>query len=93
MILMKMIIGTIKTSSMKKTSRTSTRDNSKSGFGKMIRATVGRQKKVWPMSLMIINKMQVVSFQQMQNLMIDSIKCMMMVMKVLMKMMMFHSSV
>lgn len=92
MILMKMIIGTIKTSSMKKTSRTSTRDNSKSGFGKMIRATVGRQKKVWPMSLMI-NKMQVVSFQQIQNLMIDSKKCMMMVMKVLMKMMMFHSSV
>lgn len=92
MILMKMIIGTIKTSSMKKTSRTSTRDNSKSGFGKMIRATVGRQKKVWPMSLMI-NKMQVVSFQQIQNLMIDSIKCMMMVMKVLMKMMMFHSFV
>jgi len=32
MILMKMIIGTIKTSSMKKTSRTSTRDNSKSEF-------------------------------------------------------------
>lgn len=92
MILMKIIIGTIKTSSMKKTSRTSTRDNSKSGFGKMIRATVGRQKKVWPMSLMI-NKMQVVSFQQIQNLMIDSKKCMMMVMKVLMKMMMFHSSV
>ena len=53
---------------MKKTSRTSTRDNSKSGFGKMIRATVGRQKKVWPMSLMIINKMQVVSFQQIQKL-------------------------
>lgn len=92
MILMKIIIGTIKTSSMKKTSRTSTRDNSKSGFGKMIRATVGRQKKVWPMSLMI-NKMQAVSFQQIQNLMIDSKKCMMMVMKVLMKMMMFHSSV
>lgn len=92
MILMKIIIGTIKTSSMKKTSRTSTRDNSKSGFGKMIRATVGRQKKVWPMSLMI-NKMQVVSFQQIQNLMIDSKKCMMMVMKVLMKMMMFHSFV